>query len=1028
MKNKLLKQLLLPIMILCGSFIYAQSVSGTVSDATGPLPGVNVLVKGTTNGTQTDFDGNYTLNNVNSDDVLVFSFLGYATQEVSYDGQSTLDVTLAEDAAVLDEVVVIGYGTTTVKDATGAVASVKADDFNGGIISSPEQLIQGKTAGVQITSASGEPGAGISLRIRGSNSIRSNNNPLFVVDGIPLPSTGTTPAAGGIVDGGDTARNPLNFINPNDIESMSVLKDASATAIYGARAANGVVIITTKSGKASRGGTFEFTSNISLSSPANEYDLFDANQYRAQQLAIGGNPVPNFDDAGGNTDWQDVITRSPVSITNNLAYSRNYGAGNVRGSFSYVNQLGVLENSGQERITGRINASHRFLNDKLRLNAQLSASRVNDEAPQISGQAGASGNLIGSAYAAPPTWPNDPFFQIPGNRLNPANILENFLGLTNTNRYLLNGSVEYDITPELTAKVNLGYDYSDATASSAVNGNYNNSGRITDNGQASRNTLEATSKLLEATLNYKKEFGNIGLDVIAGYTFQDFRNKGSNSQAWGVGTNDLNQMNDALEGTVNSILNELGGTPFQQFGYDVNGTWLNSLFPFDNTGTLPSIGTGAYRALWYDTFDNTDDLQSFFGRVNVTINDKFIITGTMRADGSSRFGPNNKYGYFPSGAVAYKLHEEDFIGDNVSTLKLRASAGITGNEAGLGHANYLFRQRFGGPGISNDGIVNRPGLVTVSVQNPDLEWEKTTDFNFGVDFGFNNDRFRGSVDLYRKETRDLLFLSPAAAPADQPIVFKNLEDGVVVNQGVEFVLGYDFINNEDTTFSVDFNISYNDNVVEDLQPGFTADLGPLNGPGLTGAFAQRIGEGQSLFSYYMAEYAETNGVPDFSADDKDFVGKDALPDINTGLSLNFSKGNWDANAYFAGQFGFYVYNNTANAFLNRPTFVTSRNGTPDGVGLLSQEVSTLYLEKGDFVRLQNLSVGYNVPLSGDGTLDSLRLSLNGQNVFLITDYSGLDPEVSSNTGAFANGIPSAGIDYTSFPRPRTFTLGINATF
>ncbi|SEC19737.1 iron complex outermembrane recepter protein [Tenacibaculum sp. MAR_2009_124] len=1026
MKNGLLKKLILLTLLLVGSITYAQQISGKVTDSQGPLPGVSVLVKGTTVGSETDFDGNYSLE-AKKGDTLVFSFIGYKTKEVVVGNSSTVNAVLDDDDQQLDEVVVVGYGTTTVKDATGAVSAVKSEEFNKGVISSPEQLIQGKTAGVQMTAASGEPGAGISVRIRGSNSIRSNNNPLFVVDGIPLSSQGTTPASGGVVDGGDTARNSLSFINPNDIESISILKDASATAIYGSRAANGVVIITTKSGK-SRQGKFEFSSNVSYSSPANEYDLFDAAQYRSQQLAITGNPVPSFDDRGANTNWQDVITRSTFSATNNLSYSKNYTGGNVRATFSHSSQNGVLENSSQDRVTGRINASHSFFQDKLKVTANLSVAQVEDEAPQISGGSGASGNLIGAAYSAPPTWPNSSSFSIDGNRLNPANILENYLGLTETNRYLLNGSVEYQFSDELSAKVNLGYDQSDAVATSAVSANYNNSGRITGNGQASRNTLEATSKLLEGTLNYKKEISdNLSIDALVGYSFQDFRRQGYNAQAWGSSTTDLERMNSSLDGSISRITNALGSTSYQQFGYDTNGSFLNSLFPFDNSGTLNNAN-GDYRSLWLDTFDNTDELQGFFGRVNLTLNNKFLFTATVRADGSSRFGGNNKYGYFPSGAFAWKMHEEDFVGDNVSTLKLRLSAGVTGNQAGLGHANYLFRQRFGGPGISDDGTVNRPGLVTVSVQNPDLSWERLTDYNLGLDFGFNNDRLNGSVDLYRKETRDLLFLSPAAAPADQPIVFKNLDQGVVVNQGVEFSLGYDFIQQDDMNFSVDFNIAYNNNVVEDLQPGFTADLGPLNGPGLTGAFAQRIGEGQSLFSFYMAEYAETNGVPDFSADDKKFVGKDALPDITTGLSLNFNKGNFDVSAYFTGQFGFYVYNNTANAFLNRPTFGTSRNGTSDSVQLQSQEVSTLYLESGDFVRLQSLNIGYNIPLKEEGPLKSLKLSLSGQNLFLITGYSGLDPEVSSNTGAFANGIPSAGIDYTSFPRPRVFSFGVNATF
>ncbi|RPG29407.1 MAG: TonB-dependent receptor, partial [Muricauda sp. TMED12] len=285
------------------------------------------------------------------------------------------------------------------------------------------------------------------------------------------------------------------------------------------------------------------------------------------------------------------------------------------------------------------------------------------------------------------------------------------------------------------------------------------------------------------------------------------------------------------------------------------------------------------------------------------------------------------------------------------------------------------------------------------------------------------------VDFYRKETNDLLFRQGAAAPAADPFVFKNLEDGTIINQGVEVALNYDFIQSEDVTFSSSFNIAYNKNTVEGLN-GVTANFGALNGPGLTDAFAQRLGEGRSLFSYYMAEYSEdSNGNPNFNPDQKDFVDEDGLPDVNAGLSLNLRVKNWDASAYFTGQFGFSVYNNTANAFLNRPTFETTRNVTQRALDTnVSQEVSTLYLESGDFVRLQNASVGYNVPVSGDGAIKSLRLSLTGQNLFLITDYSGLDPEVSSSTGDLGTGIPSASIDYTAFPRPRTVTLGINAKF
>jgi len=1027
MKITLLRSFLLLGAFLCFGLVKAQTVSGTVSDANGPLPGASVLVKGTTNGTQTDFDGNYTLNDVEDTATLVFSYIGYKTVEIAVNGQSSIDVSLEEDAQALDEVVIIGYGQTTVKDATGSVAAVTSEEFNGGVIASPEQLIQGKTAGVQITQASGEPGAGMNLRIRGSNSIRSNNNPLFVVDGVPLSGESTTPSGGDVINGSNATRNPLNFINPNDIESMSILKDASATAIYGSRGANGVVIITTKSGKTGQGGVWEFNSNLSISSPANEYDLFDRNEFLSTTAEIRSQEIADANDFGFNTNWQDYITRTVASQNQNLSYSRNYGSGNVRATFSYGKQFGVIEKSAQERITGRLNASQRFLDDKLRLTLQASISRVNDDAPPISGTSGASGNLIGAAYSANPTWPARSSFFLEGNQLNPANYLQNFQSVTNTDRALINFSAEYDFIPELTGKVSVGYDDSDAAAVTSISANANNFNRVTGNGQSAYNTLNATSKLLEATLNYRKEFDNSSLDVLVGYSFQDFQRSGFNSQGWRAPTTDLNEMGEALIEDVNKIQASIDG-PYQQAGFAPNGTFLNSINPFDDTAAL-GISSGQYTSVWIDTFDNTDEIQSFFARANYSLMDKFLFTATVRADGSSRFGGSNKYGYFPSGAIAWKINEEDFIGDNVSTLKVRLGAGVTGNQEGLGYANYLRRERFNGPGISDNGDILRPGSDVVAVQNPDLKWESTLDLNVGVDFGFNYDRFSGSLDFYRKETNDLLFRQGAAAPAADPFVFKNLEEGTVINQGVELGVNYDFVQSEDVTFSSSFNIAYNKNTVEGLN-GITANFGALNGPGLTDAFAQRLGEGRSLFSYYMAEYSEdSSGNPDFNPDQKDFVDEDGLPDVNAGLSLNLRVKNWDAAAYFAGQFGFSVYNNTANAFLNRPTFETTRNATQRAVDTnISQEVSTLYLEKGDFVRLQNASIGYNVPLSGEGALKSLRFSLTGQNLFLITDYSGLDPEVSSTTGDFGTGIPSASIDYTAFPRPRTVTLGINAKF
>lgn len=1042
MKITLLKSFVLLGAFLCFGIAQAQTVSGTVSDANGPLPGASVLVKGTTNGTQTDFDGNYTLNDVDAAATLVFSYIGFATQETAVNGRSTINVTLQEDAQALDEVVIIGYGQTTVKDATGSVAAVTAEDFNGGVIASPEQLIQGKTAGVNIQQSSGEPGAGISVNIRGSNSVRANNNPLFVVDGIPL-GDGDTNAQGSAGAGNSAVRNPLNFLNPSDIESISILKDASATAIYGSRGANGVVIITTKTGRGSQGGTFEFSSNMSIATPANSYDLLDRDQFLGAVTQFGGNA--SSVDFGNDINWQDFITRTSTSTNNNISYSNNYGKGNVRATFGYSKQFGVVEKTDLERITGRVNARHRFLDDNLTVGLSATISRVNDETAPLNATAGFRGDILGASYAANPTWPVSPDFTDGSAQLFPANYLTYSQNRTNTDRVLVNGSLEYKIVPELTAKINLGYDKSESENTSVLSSNILGLSGIQGNGFGVYNTLERESKLLEATLNYNKEFGDSNLDILVGYSFQDFVTQSRNAQGRGFGTADLNEMGDDLRNTVVAAQGTIGGS-FQQFYYGTNtggSLIVNRLLPTVVAGdNVPLQFSRKVLAIVADTSDFTDELQSFFGRVNYSYAGKYLFTATVRADGSSRFGPDNQYGIFPSGAFAWQIGEEDFVGDAVSTLKLRLSAGVTGNQAGLGYGNFVARQRFGGLGIANDNTVNQNGLTIVATDVPDLQWEPTLNFNVGLDFGFNNDRFSGSIDVYRNETTEVLLRTPPAAPAIDPFQFGNV-DATILNQGVEVALAYDWIQQEDVNFSTSFNVAYNQNEVQDFAG--LIDTGAINGQGLSGAFAQRFAAGQSLFSYYMAEFTGLDGAgqptfADVNGDgvgdvfqDKKFVGEDALPDVTAGLALNLNVKNWDFSAFFQGQFGFSVYNNTRNGLFTSGSITNARNVTTDLLTSgdapgASADVSTRYLEKGDFVRFQNATLGYNVPLSDSSGLKSLRFSLTGQNLFLITDYSGLDPEVTVATGDLGSGVPTRGIDWSAFPNPRTFTFGVNASF
>ena len=1031
MKINFLKQLTFLLIMLSGSVMFAQTVSGTVTGDGDLLPGVSVVVKGTSNGTATDFDGNYSIENVGEDAILIFSFVGMTTVERAVGTEHIMNIAMVSDANKLDEVIIIGYGTTSVKDATGAVASVKSEDFNGGAIAAPEQLIQGKVAGVQITQSSGEPGAGIAIRIRGTTSVRSNNDPLYVVDGVPLSGENTSAESRSGI-GSSSAQNPLSFLNPNDIESMSVLKDASATAIYGSRGANGVVIITTKSGKGRQGGKFEFNASGSFASPANSYDLLNPNEFLDAVTQFGGDAAAQ--DFGAKTDWQDVVTRSSFSQDYNLAYSHNHENGSLRATFGYQDLQGIMKNSSLQRITGRLNVNHRFLDDKLKLELQSTISNVNDELPAISGSAGFQGDLLGAAYSANPTWPNDPDLDTGGQR-NPANMLAYIQNTSKTNRFLMNFSADYAITNDLNAKMTFGYDKSTSTRDIVTSGLAINSGSgIFGNGKGYLSDLDTSSKLFELTLTWDKDFDNSHLNLLAGYSFQDFRRNGRNVQGWGYDTNNLNQMASALDKAANTIQSGITGS-YQQYGMDAEGGFINRLFPEPATDALPTVGDLPVSTIVADNFDYTDELQSFFARGNYTIANKYLFTATVRIDGSSRFGPDNQYGVFPSAAFAWKINEEDFMGGDIfSLLKARLSWGITGNQDGLGHGNFIRRERYGGVGISDGGTIgDPPGLAPVSFANPDLKWEETTAIGFGIDYGFFMDRLNGSIDIYKSETKDLLLSVEAAQPSPQPFFFQNL-DAVVLNQGFEFSINYDIIQKDDLNWNAGFNFSYNENELQDF--GGQIPAGTIRGQGLSQAYSQILAENQPLFSYFVRSFEgfDATGQP-ISDDTQMFRGKSALPTTNWALSTTLNYKNFDFSAFLTAQSGFYVYNNTANAFFTAGSIANARNVTPNVLtsgeaGNAAAEVSERFLEKGDFIRLQNASIGYTVPVKEEGFLNSFRVYLTGQNLFLITDYSGLDPELSTNPaqGDLLNGLPTAGIDYTSYPRPRTFTLGLNITF
>ena len=1032
MNKIILRSFFCAVAFLFSSLAMAQTqtVSGTVTDESGPLPGATVAIQGTSTGTTTDFDGNYTLNDVPADAVLVFSFVGYETQEVSVNGRSTIDINLAIDASELEEVVLIGYGQTTVRDATGAVASVTAEEFNKGNISSPEELIQGKTAGVQITQASGEPGAGVALRIRGTTSVRSNNNPLFVVDGVPLAGDDTSAATGDLGFGSSSARNPLNFINPSDIESISILKDASATAIYGSRGANGVVIVQTKSGRGAQGGAFSYDASVSISNPAEEFDLLNREQYLTAIEQFGGDPEAQ--DFGADTDWQDVVTRTAVSQNHGLSYMHSYNTGNLRASLGYNDIQGVIENSAMERLTGRVNANQRLLDDKLNLSLQATISRVNDKAAPVTNTAGSSGDLLGSAYYANPTWPATIEFSPGGGNLNPLQLLEFSSDITETDRVLLNFSADYDIFSSLNAKVTLGYDRSESAKTALVSGDITGVTNGTPgNGRGFINDLESTNTLFDFVLNYEKEFDNSNFTALAGYSYQKFNREGRNASGFGFGSTDLDQMADNFRSDLNALAGAID-RPYNQFYFSNAGFFADGLFPEIYQGQEFSAPSGInLQSITNGTYDNFDELQSFFTRLNYSLLDKYLFTFTLRADGSSRFGPDNRYGYFPSGAFAWKIENEDFVPETFSTLKLRLGYGITGNQEGLGYGNFTIRRVLNGYGINNGGDITGGGLGTAGFANPNLKWEETAQANIGLDFGFFNDKLSGSLDVYHKDTQDLLLLAQNAQPSPSAFSFRNI-DGNVINKGIEFSIDYDVFDNADFFWNLGFNIAYNENELQNFDG--LIETAQISGQGLTGAFAQLLAEGRPLFSYYLREFAgfDENGISIYpNGDEQVFVGKSALPTTNLGINTRAEYKNWDASLYFAGQYGHYIYNNTKNAFFTAGSINGGRNVTVDVLTngespANAPDVSTRFLEKGDFLRLQNAGIGYTLPLNEGSFLDNLRLYVNGQNLFVITDYSGLDPEVNTQTPL--NGLPTAGIDYTAYPRPRTYTFGLNAKF
>ncbi|MEM7657430.1 MAG: SusC/RagA family TonB-linked outer membrane protein [Bacteroidota bacterium] len=982
-------------LILCGTFLvllgsqaFAQTkVAGTVTDGVSgdPLVGASVVVEGTTVGAFTDAEGKFSLTAPAGATNIAFSFVGYGRQSIAIEGRNTINITLSPSAVNLEEVVVVGYGTVKKKDVTGSVSSVKAEDFNAGVIVSPDQLVQGKVAGVQIMPNSGQPGAGTTFRIRGNASVRSGNQPLFVVDGVPLDGRGARPNAGANGVGTSPATNPLNFLNPADIESIDILKDASATAIYGSRGANGVVMITTKRGKVGA-PTITFNASAGTGSLMKRLDVLTGDEYRQalQDYGLGANG-----DFGGSEDALSAITRNAVTQNYNVSINGGNESGRYRISAGYLDQQGVIIKSGLKKYTGSLNGSYNFLNDRLKIDMNLIAAHNKEEIAPISNDAGFTGSLIGQALQWFPTRPlrlpnGDLDILVGESTVNPLAMSEAYDDIANTTEILASIAPTLKITDDLSYRflysIRHGVGLRSQTTAAFINLQ-----NIEGRGWAQFSNNNLTTEQFTHTVNYNTSLTSaVDLSALAGYEYQRFR--ASNSS--------------------------FSGQDFLTDAIPYNNFLQNSS---ENSRTFNSFA------------DPTTELQSYFARANVNISDKYLITATVRADGSTKFGDNNKYGVFPSAAVAWNLHNENFLaGGSLETLKLRVGWGQTGNQefpSGASQERYSLGRN---GGLATSQLVNVP--------NPNLRWETSSTWNLGLDFGFGNGRVYGSLDAFQRVTSDLLFNLETIQPAPATRYWTNL-DGQIVNAGIEYLINAFIISQENFTWEVGVNGAFLVNELRDYT-GPPVLTGRLHGQGISGTNSQRLENGQPLNSFYTREW---NGIGEDGLDDLTDDGNSFFyignpnPDVLLGLTTTLTAGKLSLNVNFNGAFGHQIYNNTLNTVLpignlnsgrNIASSLLEREGPQEALAN-SIKASSRFLESGDYMKLTNATLNYRIGNIGS-SIKNASVFVTGQNLFVLTNFTGFDPEV--NTDKQVDGFPSFGIEYTPYPTPRNIILGVNFGF
>ncbi len=986
------------LLAIVSTTAYAQerSISGKVTDASTkePLIGVTVLVEGTFTGTVTDIDGNYTIK-TESGKKLVYSFVGYQSTTVSVEQQSKIDVALSVETMGLDEVVVIGYGQVKKSDATGSVSVVSSKDFNKGSAVSPQDLLMGKSAGAVITSSSGAPGSGATIRIRGGSSMSASNDPLIVIDGVPVSNKTISGMS-----------NPLSTINPNDIESFTVLKDASSTAIYGSRASNGVILITTKKGIKGK-PVFSYSGTASVNTVPEYMDVLSGDEYRAMaeeltaqgKVGLSANALTRLGTA--NTDWQKEIYHTAIAHDHNLSVSGATNTMPYRVSLGFTNQDGILKTTNMKRSTMAIGLDPNFFDNHLKVSVNLKGMITDNN---FGDQA-----AIGAAVAYDPTQPiyngntrfsgyhtwvnledvladgkmNPNGYPNPIGVSNPVALLHQTDNQSNVKRSLGNIQLDYKFhfLPELRFNINAGYDIhtSEGHNNAVDQAAWTFRSGI---GRKSKYTQDGQMKLFESYFNYTKDLTSLKsrIDATAGYSWQYFKREGTNKTSNG-------------DGTIVS----------------------------DNT-----------------SYANENYLVSFFGRVNYTYNDKYLFTFTLRDDGSSRFAEDNRWGLFPAAAFAWKMKNEPFLAkfNSLSDLKLRLGYGVTGQQD-IGDNYYPYLPVYTS---SETTAQYQFGNTFYNTLRPDpydanIKWEETTTYNVGLDFGFAKNRITGSIDLYKRDTEDLINFIPIAAGSNFSN-FLTTNVGGLENKGAELSLNLIPIQTHDLNWNLGFNVSYNENKITKLtktdDPNYTGvDAGGISGG--VGNFIQNQLVGYPVNSFFAFQqvygadgmpieglYVDRSGLGGTvtSNNKNKYHYEKPAPDVTMGISSRLEYKKFDFSFSGRVNLGNYVYNNIASDranysgfynqsgfFNNLPTQIFNTHFTNP------QYFSDFYLENASFFRMDNMGIGYNFD-----QYVRTRLSFTVQNVFTVTKYNGLDPEVDG------------GIDNNIYPRPRVFILGLNLTF